>query len=684
VPFNPSTAPLLVGVTLPFLGEIVALFVMSVLIAYVCFRLKLVPIVGFLLAGTLVGPYALGLVDDVELITSTAEIGVILLLFTIGAEFSIEKLSRIGRAIMVGGGLQVSLSIVATVIILLAFGVDWRAAAFTGGLVALSSTAIVLSLLSDRAESESPTGQLSLAVLIFQDLAVVAMVLFLPLLGGEGVSTWALLRSLGTALLLITAVLFLARRLVPWLLEKIAETRRQELFLLSVVAVCFGTAFVTSLAGVSLALGAFLAGIVVSESRYSDQALSEILPLRTIFNAIFFVSIGMLLDLEFLITHLPLVLGIAAGVLLLKAILTAGSVMALGYPVRTAATVGLTLAQIGEFSFVLERAGAALELYPAGLSGTGGQTLIAVTVLLMIVTPFLVSAAPRLGSILERTPLSRIGKRTKQERAEAAVPFEDHVIVIGYGPAGQRLVQVLRNTGIPFVILELNPRLAARAEEESLPVIRGDASRPHMLEMAGIEHAKLCVVAINDRAATTRAVQMVHYLNPTVQLIVRARFLSDVEPLQQAGADIVVPEELETAIRLFTQVLGAYLIPPDEINQHVNAIRSGDYRVFRGSIHEAHLMVLQGLDEEGLHTRAVAVRKGASVEGKTLAELSLRQEHGISVLAVRREGRTIGNPAGDFRVLPGDRLVMVGTADRFAATAGLFRESKPDFQGNGA
>jgi CPA2 family monovalent cation:H+ antiporter-2 len=279
----------------------VALFIVSVIIAYLCYRLRLVPIAGFLLAGVLIGPNSLGLVHDQELVDILAEVGVILLLFSIGLEFSLKELSRIGRAIFLGGGLQVGLSLAAVTGVLLAFGVPWQAGIYTGCLVALSSTAIVLGLLSERDESDTPTGRLSLAILIFQDLAIVVMVLLIPLLAGEGGTTGAVLLVFGKALLLIAAVLVLARRVVPWILEHVAYTRRQELFLLTVVAICFGTAAASSYAGVSLALGAFLAGLVVSESRYREQALSEILPLRTVFNAVFFVSVGMLLDLSFLV-----------------------------------------------------------------------------------------------------------------------------------------------------------------------------------------------------------------------------------------------------------------------------------------------------------------------------------------------------------------------------------------------
>ena len=669
-----SPGVLLAAVGLPFLAEIAALFAASVLVAYLCYRVGLVPIAGFLLAGVLIGPGALGLVEDQTLIDMLAEIGVILLLFTIGIEFSLEKMARLGRVIVLGGGLQVGLTVATVTLLLLAFDVDVSAGLYTGCLVALSSTAIVLGLLAERAETGSPVGQLALAMLIFQDFAIIAMVLFVPMLSGDGGSAFDVLLALGEAVVLIAGVVVLARKAVPWLLDKIALSRRRELFLLAVVTICLGTAWITSLADVSLALGAFLAGMVVSESHYRTYALSEILPLKTIFSAVFFVSVGLLLDVGFLIRNPLLVLGAALGLLLIKGVITTGSALLLGYPVRIAAAAGLTLAQIGEFSFVLDRVGRSVGLSPAGLGAAGEQTFIAVTVLLMILTPFLVKAGPGFGRRLEGSALGRLGAGRRQADAEAVAGLEDHVIVVGYGPAGRRLVRVLNDTGIPFVVVELNPTSVKEMRQEGTAVIYGDASRLPILEQAGVQRAKLCVVAINDEDAVANIVRLVHYQNPTLQIIARTRFIHRVKPLHEAGADIVVPEELETSVRIFSHVLGAYLIPPDEVDRQIRSIRADDYGIFRGSIQEAHLMVLQGLDEEGLHTRAVVVREGAPVVGKTLSDLRLRQHYGITVLAVRRAGKTIGNPAGDFRMQPGDRLVLIGLAERFAACADLFRE----------
>ncbi len=661
--------PVLAAAAPAFLAEMVALLGVSVVIAYACYRLRLVPIVGFVVAGVLIGPNAFGLVRDPALVDSLAEVGVILLLFSIGVEFSLEKLARLARAIFVGGGTQVVLAVGATMLLLMPFGVAWNAALYTGFLVALSSTAIVLSLLAERNETATPVGGVTLAILVFQDLAIIVMVMLVPLLGGGAGSTLDTLWVLGRAILVIGLTVVMARRVVPFLLERIAQTRRAELFLLTVVAICFGTAFLVSLADISVALGAFLGGLVVSESRYSEQALSDIIPLRTVFNAVFFVSVGMLLDVWFVVEHAGLVVLATLGVLALKAVTTGVAVAVLGYPARLAAVIGLGLAQIGEFSFVLERAGQAAGLRPGGVE-MGSQAFLAVTVVLMIVTPFLMRMGPAAGAWVARTPLGRWGREPLPEASGHAL--EDHVVIVGYGPAGLRLAQVLGRTGIPYCVVEFNPALRHTTPHEA-HVVYGDATRAHVLEAAGIHTAKLCCVVINDASAAFRTVELAKRLNPTIEAVVRTRFLDDVERLHRAGADIVVPEELETTVRIFSHVLGAYLIAPDIIEDQARLLRSGDYHVLRGSIQEAHLMVLQGLDEDGLHTRAVMVRPGAPVAGKTLADLQLRQRHKLTVLAVRRDGRTHGSPAGSFQLEAGDRLVLIGNARDFSDSAGLFR-----------
>jgi CPA2 family monovalent cation:H+ antiporter-2 len=657
-----------------FLPEVVTLIVAGALIAYVSSRFGLVPIVGFLLAGVVIGPHGLRLVMDQEIVNAAAEVGVILLLFTIGIEFSLEKLARIQRLIFAGGGLQVGLATLATTGLLAIFGIDWKTGLFTGFLVALSSTAIVLKLLEGRGETSSPQGQVALGLLIFQDLAIVVMVLLVPMLSGAGGSAGEVLLALGKAAALIAITLLVARRVMPPMLEAVARTCAPELFLLAVIAVCFGTAYLTSLAGVSLSLGAFLAGLVVSESRFSEHALGEILPLQILFSATFFVSVGMLLDIGFVLMHLPAVLAFVAAVLAIKAVTTTASVVALGYPLPLASAVGLMLAQVGEFSFVLERAGREVGLSPAGNAVQGSQAFIAATVILMVATPFLTSLGARSASAIERGLARSMPREPAGPLPAPAAPRGDHVIVAGYGEAARRLVRVLERSRIPFLITTLSPAGAASAEAEGLPVLRGDASRIRTLQHAGIERAKMLVVADDEPAMARRIVSVARSLNPLTRIVVRTRYHSEAESLHGSGADRVVADELEGIVALFSEALRDYRVPAEEILRYEEAIRSGSYAALEAGQGNDSLGPCT-LGENCLSIRAVAIRAGAPVCGRTWEELGLEDRLGVRLVSLRRRGVEVVAEPERQRLLPGDEIALEGSADGFAEAAPLFAAS---------
>ena len=571
-----ALAPLAAGESpLGFLPEVAALLAVGALFGYFAQRLGLVPIVGFLLAGVILGPNSLGVVRDQELIEATAEIGVILLLFTIGLEFSLDQLARIRRLIFVGGGIQVLLVVGLTVGMLELFRLPWQVAVFTGFLISLSSTAVVMKLLASRGETDTQAGQITLGILIFQDLAVVAMVLLVPMLGGEGGSAWELVRALGTAGLLIVGVLVVARRLMPPLIETVARTCSQEIFLLTVVAICFGTAYLTSLAGVSLSLGAFLAGLVVSDTRFRDYALGEILPLQVLFSATFFVSVGLLLDVRFLMSNLPLVLLVVAATIVVKLITTAVSVRALGYGAGVAGFVGLLLAQIGEFSLVLERTGREMGLTPFGMGEAGTQTFIAATVLLIILTPFLA----RLGGLLQRKLDRKAGAAIAANEepgdpshVEAFAGLRDHVIIAGYGPAGASLAGALQASNVPYGVLTLSPGGANEAESRGLRVLRSDYARQHVLEQAGLRSARLLVIADDTPAMTHRVLSVARGMRPDLRIVARVRSGQDARELEAAGAEHVVPEEETSIAALMQRVLGDYQVDVDSIGDYVREV----------------------------------------------------------------------------------------------------------------
>lgn len=559
-----------------FLPELTALVVGGAVVAYFGFRLRLVPIVAFLLTGVIIGPNALGLVSDLEVVDAAAEIGVLLLLFTIGLEFSLERLKELRRPLFVGGGLQVALATAVTFVALRLAGVETNVALFTGLLVSLSSTAIVLKVLADRGEMTSEPGRIAVSVLLFQDLAVVAMVLLVPVLGDSGGSTGGILVALGTAIALIAGVLVLARRVLPPILERVARTCSPELFLLTVVAICLGTAYGTSLAGVSVSLGAFLAGLLVSESRFNSQALVEILPLQIIFSAAFFVSVGMLLDLGFLIEHLPVVLAAVAALLLVKALTAGAAVLALGARPAVAVAAGLTLAQVGEFSFVLAQAGVAEGLTPAGLGADGTQGFVAATVLLLAATPALTElgrrAQARMTPAEDGVPVLP-GRNEPVPGAGVAEHLEDHVVVAGYGHWARGVTRVLRANGVPLAITTLSPEGAADAHEQGLAVLLGDPARARTLTEAGLARARAVVVPDDGAERASQVVRVVKAMRPDVTVIVRVRYAADVAELLADGADLVVTEEVEASASLAAKVLKQYGFEVSDVMLQAHEVR---------------------------------------------------------------------------------------------------------------
>jgi CPA2 family monovalent cation:H+ antiporter-2 len=654
-----------------FLSQTVAMVVASAVIAYVCHRLRILPIVGFLLAGVVIGPHALGLVEDAALIDQIAEIGIVLLLFTLGIEFSLERLWRIKRAIFIGGGLQLGLTMAAVAGILALMHVDWHVGVYTGALVALSSTALVLKVLGDRGELTAPKGQLALGILIFQDLAIVGLVLIVPMLAGGAGSALGIARGLGVAAMIVVLVVVVARRIMPPILERVARTCSQEIFLLTVIAICLGTAWLTSLAGVSLSLGAFLAGLVMSESRFSHHAFAEVLPLQILFSAVFFISVGMLLDVMFIARNPLVILAVVVGVVVLKSAITALAARLLGYATPVAGATAFLLAQIGEFSFVLERAGRAAGLYPAGIEAMG-QTFIAATVLLMAGTPLLARA----GRALEE----RRNARTIEAVVRAAEPqvehveLENHVIVAGYGSAARYLTRVLRDSGVPFVIVTLSPTGASEAQNEGLRVILGDYTKRFLLQAASIDNAKMLVIPDDTADMTRRVIGVARGINPTLHVVARTQSASDVDALIAEGADEVLADELEIGVQLFTRVLDAYQVGATEIEDHVATVRTGGYAALRSAISEVPIVVCEDLDEACFDTRTFTVRRGTATAPVTIGDLAATS--GIRVVSVRRGAETFAPPADDFILQPGDRLTARASAQAFAIAARLLRSTE--------
>ncbi len=655
---------------LPLLQDIVVVLGLSIGVLLILYRLKVPLIVGFLITGVLAGPSGFGLVTAGEEVDLLAEIGIVLLLFTIGVELSLKNLLKMKRQLLVGGATQVCLTIAIAALVANLVEADFRRALFIGMLVSLSSTAIVLKVLQQRGELDAPQGRASVSILIFQDIAAVPMLLAVPLLLPASPSAggiwweWLLVKSL----LLVIFIVVAAKWVIPKLLDAIAATRNNELFLISVIVICLGVAWVTSEAGLSLALGAFLAGLIISESPYSHQALGNIAPFRDVFTSFFFVAVGMLIDVDFVLSKPILIAGLAVGVLLLKTIVAGGASLLLGYPIRTAVLVGLSLSQVGEFAFIVSEAGRSAGL----LSPENYQLFLAVSALTMALTPFLIALAPRVAEQTVRVPQLRKLNLHRKLDGHAKAELKGHLVIIGFGLNGTNLARAARAAEIPYAIIEMNPETVRKARLEGEPIHYGDAVRSEILHVVSAEQARVFVIAISDTRATRQIVESCRRMNPQATIIARTRYAAAIKSLYESGANEVVPEEFETSVEIFTRVMRHYLVPEDAIERVVADVRSDTYQIFRSQsdARTAWNCLVEGLTDLNLATLEVAAE--SEVAGSTIAEIDLRGKWGILLLLVRREGTITRNPTPDFTLRAGDVVVLFGDQEKIAEVTGLF------------
>jgi K+:H+ antiporter len=657
---------------LAILEELAIIFAVSLVVILVFHRLRLPALPGFIVAGAVVGPNGFGLVNDAHRVEALAELGVILLLFTIGIEFSFKRLREVGRQAALGGLVQMGGTLGVTAALGLAAGWPWRVAVFVGLLAGLSSTAIVLKILADRGEIDAPHGRLATGVLIFQDLCVVPIMLALPFLAGRaGGGAAGLALALAKAALVVVGVIVLARTLVPRALAVILSTRSRELFLIAVILLGTLTALGTAAAGASLALGAFLAGLVISESDYGHQAMAELLPFRDVFISLFFVTVGMLVRFDFLRAYPLVTVGIVALVMVGKAAIAALGPALMGYAARVTLLAGLAVAQVGEFAFVVAREGRDAGL----LDGALYQGFLAVAVSTMLLTPFVLQGGPalldRLGGVgaLDRLLPGRRGGG--EPLAPTTAPVRDHVIIAGYGLNGRNLASALRTIGVTHLIVELNSQAVRDARSRGEPAFYGDAAREEILRALGIERARLLVVAISDPAATRRIVRVARGLNASLHIIARTRYVAEIPELARLGADDVIPEEFETSIEIFSRVLAQYGVPRAEVGRLVDQVRAEHYHALRDPSPASALHAVATAELPQMRVDRVRLPPQAPAVGRTLAETGLRTQTGALVLSIRRGDTDVPTPDPRFRLAAGDELAVVGQPAQLAAAARL-------------
>ncbi|MFN2238403.1 MAG: cation:proton antiporter [Thermoanaerobaculia bacterium] len=629
--------------------DFVVLIAVAVVVTVVSHRFRVPAVVGFLLTGVLIGPSAFALIRDVEQVELLAEIGVVALLFTTGLEVSLDRLKSLRRPFLLGGGLQTGLTIGIVLLLMMTLGRSWEEALFFGFIVALSSTAIVLKLLSARKENDTPHGWLAIGVLIFQDFLVVPMIVLAPILARR-VDTSPLeliLRFVGgLAVLGLAAVA--ARFLIPRILGMLARTAVREIFILGSLLLVLGMSLLTNSLGFSMALGAFLAGILLAGSDYSHQVFADVVPFRDLFSSVFFISVGMLLDLR-MVAERPLeILAVALGIMVLKAVIVGAAALVLHYPFRTAIIAGVALAQIGEFSFVLLTVpGASDLLQPAEF-----QTIVAASVFTMIVTPLLLSFAPGLSLRLDALIPARSEGTGRDKSA--------HVIVVGYGVNGRNLTKVLREVGISHVVVEFSGERAAVARKDGVAVLYGDATRAEILEEAGAARAMVIVFGISDPVAVRRAVRFSRQINRDIHIIVRTRLVEEIEPLYTEGADEVVAEEFETSIEIFSRVLQRLHVPRNVIEAETRVLRGDSYEVLRAPRPSRHMSesVLDLLAAGA--TEVFLVRDSSSLVGRTMLDLALREQTGATIIAIVRGQKSFPSPGADFALAGGDNMIIMG------------------------
>ncbi|MBF0415566.1 MAG: cation:proton antiporter [Magnetococcales bacterium] len=555
----------------PILPQLLIIFSLSLVVVYLCHRFRIAPVLGFLLTGVIAGPHGLSWVDTVKEVDLLAEIGVMLLLFTIGLELSLSRLLELKKAVFVGGGLQVVLTCTATALVAWLWAVPANQALFVGFLVALSSTAIVLKILQLRGESGATHGRVSVGILIFQDLIVVPMLLLTPLLAGTAAHP---MRELALFLVksgVIGLVLwFGARRLVATVLFRVVRQRDPELFILSVIVIGLGIAWLTAMAGLSLALGAFMAGLMISESEFGHQAFAQILPFRDLFTSLFFVSAGMLLDAGFLWGHLGEVGLAALGVVALKVLLTMGSAWFAGAGLAASIAVGLCLAQVGEFSFVLAKAGLAEGL----LSADGHQFFLAVSIVTMAMAPNLVERAAWAGRRLARVRWLRRLAVGRKEVDVTRKRLSNHLIIVGFGENGQAAKLLAMRHEIPCVILETNPETVRRETDAGTDIVFGDATQTNVLRHAGIMQAKVLLVTVPDPVATRNIVATARQLHSDLVIVARANFVSEVAELKSMGANHTVSMQLMASVALCYRVFNAFNLPQTTLAQDMKDVRA--------------------------------------------------------------------------------------------------------------
>jgi monovalent cation:H+ antiporter-2, CPA2 family len=649
----------------PALFDIGVIFSLTIVVLLVCNFFKIPTVLGFLLTGVVAGPGMLDLVSAESDISLFAEIGIILLLFSIGIEFSIKDLMKIRRQVFLGGSIQLIATTTVVTICSHFFGIHLKESIFIGFLFSLSSTAIVLKVLQEMGRLQSPQGRSTMALLIFQDIAVVPLMLLTPYLkaDSEGLD-FSFFITIAKGIVTVIAVIIIARSLMPKLLFAVAKSKSGELFLLTILMSCLAVAALTSAMGLSLSLGAFLAGLIISESEYSHEAFGTILPFRDVFTSFFFISIGLLVNMEFFISHIPIIIGVAAFVLVLKTLAAGAAIFYTGHNARVALLAGIFVCQVGEFSFILAGKGVEMKV----LGNENYQLFLAVSLLTMGLTPMLIQKSDKFTSkisgflmnesIQKRFPrlIKSSIQQPKQEQA-----LTDHVVIVGYTDTGKNIGRVIRMAKIPFLAIDMDPEIVlAVGTSKKTPIIYGNATNSSVLKHANIGKARAVVITIKNSLEIKSIITEVRKLSPSCYVLATSRSLNDMASILEGGANDVISEQFESSIEIVTRLLTRYLVPRNDIDDFVVRLRGLNYDMMRTIRYEQKGIQDYRLEISDTEILTFKVLESSQFAGKRLLDLQLRNEWGVSVLAIKRGSSITANPGGEEMIHPNDILVVFG------------------------
>jgi CPA2 family monovalent cation:H+ antiporter-2 len=644
------------------LKDIVIIFALSTFVNFIFTRIKIPAIIGYLITGVIAGPNLLGLISSPENVRVMAEIGVILLMFTIGLEFSLNHLLRIRRTVFLGGFLQLILTAGVTMLLARTYNMDWKAALFVGFLTALSSTAVVLKLLQERSELTSHYGRTIVGILIFQDIILVPLLLLTPMLGGNSSDIGHDLLMLFLKTIGIIVFIYAGNRwLMPRLLHVIALTRSHELFLMSILLICLAVALLTNELGMSVAFGAFLAGLLISDTEYSQSAFGNLMPFKDVFTSFFFVSIGMLLDVGFVIEHLWLVMATVLLVILLKTIVAGFTAFLLGHTFFGTVVVGLSLAQVGEFSFVLAGVGLSNEI----ITLYHFQLFLAVAITSMALSPILIQFSKPLANLILRLPLPQFLVEGLFPVKQVEIPeMQNHIVVIGKDSRAINLAAMIKTMELPFTSVIFDPELARNQMEKGELAVFGDAIDEPVLRKAYAHTSEMIIISVGDLIKAMAITERARSMNKHAFIIVRTRHVTDIEDLYRIGASQVIPEEFETAIDFFERILGKYLIPRMEIERALARIREDNYGIFREKHKVEGYSLLKDIPD--IEIAAVKVSEKSVFAGKKISETAMRKTYGVTLVALKHNEKIIPNPEPVTLISANDIAYLLGKPEMIA------------------